>query len=93
MLNSTAHWLPMVNGYSDHIPQDFRGTAAALSTFPSTEAFAVLRRARIRYIGVHWDMFGTQLAGVRERMPRFLPYLRPIASDDTMTLYEVVGFP
>jgi hypothetical protein len=93
MLFSTAHWFPMLNGYSDHIPQDFRDTVVALSTFPSNEAFAVMRRARVRYIGVHWDMFGTQLAGVRERMPGFLPYLRPIASDETMTLYEIVAFP
>jgi hypothetical protein len=93
MLFSTAHWFPMVNGYSDHIPQDFRDNVVALSTFPSMEAFAVMRRARVRYIGVHWDMYGPKLEGVRAGLARFLPYLRPIASDDTMTLYEVVGFP
>ncbi len=93
MLFSTAHWFPLLNGYSDHIPKDFRDTAGALSTFPSDEAFAVMRHARVRYIGVHWDMFGLTAEGVRERLQRYLPYLRPIAGDATTTLYEVVGFP
>lgn len=93
MLFSTAHWMPMINGYSDHIPQDFRDTVGALSTFPSHEAFAVLRRARVRYIGVHWDMFGPRAEGARERMTRYVPYLRTLASDDTMTLYEIMAFP
>ncbi len=36
MLNSTVHWQPLVNGYSDHIPADFRTLAPVLATFPST---------------------------------------------------------
>ena len=27
MLNSTAHWMPLVNGYSDYIPPDFVRTS------------------------------------------------------------------
>ena len=57
MLFSTAHWLPLVNGYSDVIPLDFREAAPVLDSFPSTEAFAVLARHRVRYIAVHWDMY------------------------------------
>ena len=34
MLASTAHWQPLINGYSDHIPQDFRDNAAILRHFP-----------------------------------------------------------
>ncbi len=93
MLFSTAHWFPLLNGYSDHIPQDFRDTAGPLSTFPSDEAFAVMRHARVRYIGVHWDMFGPKAQGVRERLQRYLPYLRPVAEDGTMTLYRGAGVP
>ena len=44
MLFSTRHWLPMVNGYSDVIPADFREAAPALDSFPSREAFAVLAK-------------------------------------------------
>jgi len=45
MLNSTAHWKPLVNGYSDHIPADFRKTVVALSSFPARDSFAILARA------------------------------------------------
>ena len=93
MLFSTAHWQPMINGYSDHIPQDFRDSAAALATFPSHEAFAALRQDRVRYIGVHWDMFVGRADTVRNQLIPYLPYLRRIASDETMTLYEIMGFP
>ena len=46
MLNSTSHWMPLINGYSDHIPQDFRDTVIALSSFPTRESFRILGRAR-----------------------------------------------
>jgi hypothetical protein len=93
MLFSTAHWQPLINGYSDHIPQDFRDSARALATFPSREAFAALRQDRVRYIGVHWDMFVGRADTVRAQLVPYLPYLRRIASDETMTLYEIMGFP
>lgn len=93
MLFSTAHWQPLVNGYSDHIPAAFRTDAVVLSSFPSTDSFAVLRRRRARYIGVHWDMFWPRQEEIRSRLRPFERHLRPIASDDTMTIYEIVSFP
>ena len=42
MLFSTSHWMPLVNGYSDVIPLDFREAAAVLDSFPSSDAFRVL---------------------------------------------------
>ena len=93
MLFSTFHWQPLVNGYSDHIPADFRQAAAVLDSFPSTDTFAVLRRYRVRYVTIHWDMFGPRAAEIRQRLEPFAPYLRKLGEDDLMTLYEVMGFP
>jgi hypothetical protein len=93
MLFSTAHWMPLVNGYSDHIPPDFRPTAAALDSFPSRDTFGVLQKYRVRYIGVHWDMLGPKAEDFRRRLAEFTPYLRPLSADEKMTLYEVVRFP
>jgi hypothetical protein len=93
MVFSTSHWLPMVNGYSDHFPDDFRQIAPALASFPSTDTFRLLARYRVRYIGIHWNMFVSKAEDVRKRLEPFAPYLRPIAADENMTLYEVVGFP
>ena len=56
MLASTAHWQPLINGYSDHIPQDFRDNAPMLDTFPSRESFAILERCGARYAVFHLDL-------------------------------------
>jgi hypothetical protein len=93
MLFSTSHWQPLLNGYSDHIPADFRTNAFVLDSFPTTDTFALLKQYGVRYVGVHWDMFGPREQEIRNRLVPFAPYLRELASDRLMTLYEVVGFP
>ena len=93
MLFSTSHWLPLVNGYSDYFPRDFREAAPVLETFPSNDSFAVLRRRRVRYITVNWEMFGPRRGEIEERLRPYAPNLRPLASDELMTLYEVVFYP
>jgi hypothetical protein len=93
MVLSTTHWMPLVNGYSDHIPQDFRQAAFVLDSFPSNDSFRVLQRHRVRYVGVHWDMYGPRAAEIRARLDPFAPYLRPLANDRDFTLFEIVSFP
>jgi hypothetical protein len=93
MVLSTAHWLPLVNGYSDYIPQDFREAAFVLDSFPSNDTFGVLQKRRVRYIAIHWDMYGPRAEEIRTKLRAFEHYLRPLGSDATMNLYEIVGFP
>jgi hypothetical protein len=93
MVFSTAHWLPMVNGYSDVIPNDFRDAAPVLAGFPSPESFHVLARHRVRYIGVHWDMYGPRAEEIRAALAPYRDNLRTLAADRYMTLYEVVRYP
>ena len=93
MLFSTFHWQPLVNGYSDHIPADFREAAPVLDSFPSHDVFNVLRRYRVRYITVNWNMFGPRETEIRERLRPYAPHLRELAADELMTLYEIVSFP
>ncbi len=93
MVFSTTHWMPLLNGYSDHTPAQFRTDAIILDSFPSHDSFRVLQRARVRYIGIHWDMFGPRAEEVRRRLEPYTAYLRPLDSDARMTLYEIVGFP
>jgi hypothetical protein len=93
MLFSTAHWMPMVNGYSDVIPKDFREAAAVLDGFPSDDAFKMLARRRVRYIAVHWDMFAGRQDEIRTRLEPYLKNLRTMASDQRMTLFEVLRYP
>jgi hypothetical protein len=93
MVLSTTHWMPMLNGYSDYIPPDFRDNALVLDSFPSTDTFAILQKYRVRYIGVHWDMYGPRADEVRTNLAGFSEYLRPLNSDERMSLYEIVSFP
>ena len=93
MVLSTTHWMPLVNGYSDYIPQDFREAAAVLDSFPSNDTFAVLQKRRVRYIAIHWDMYGPRADEIRTKLKPFERYLRQLGSDATMNLYEVMGFP
>jgi hypothetical protein len=93
MLFSTSHWMPMVNGYSDVIPADFREAAPVLDGFPSNDAFATLARRRVRYIAIHWDMYAGRQDEIRRRLEPYAGNLRILADDPRMTLYEVVKFP
>ncbi len=95
MLASTAHWQPLVNGYSDHIPRDFRDTAQPLSTFPSPEAFAILEPLAARYAVFHLDLVPRQAReSLIERIDStYRNYLRPIEKDGEVWLFEIVGWP
>ena len=92
MLFSTSHWMPLVNGYSDVIPLDFREAAAVLDGFPSNDAFTVLARHRVRYLAIHWDMYVDRKDEIRHRLEPFAGNLKTLAEDPRMTLYEVMKF-
>lgn len=93
MLNSTAHWKPLVNAYSDHIPDDFVASADVLGQFPAREAFKRLERDRVRYAVFHLDLYGNLLDALSVRLTEFAPYLRLLYGDDRIQLYEITGFP
>ena len=95
MLASTFHWQPLVNGYSDHIPQDFRDQDVALARFPSREAFAILEPLQARYAVFHLDLMSPDDRDdlIRRLDVEYLGYLRPIEKDGSVWLYEIVNWP
>src|SRR5262249_10181271 len=69
MSSSTYHWHPVINGYSDYIPGDFREMAVPLSSFPSIESFRLLRQRRARYVAFHWNLYDARsIVRTRERL-------------------------
>jgi hypothetical protein len=95
MLPSTVHWQPLINGYSDHIPRDFRDTALTLSSFPSRESFAILEKLGARYAVFHLDLMDPR---TREKLVArvdvdYRAFLRPIEKDGDVWLFEIVGWP
>lgn len=95
MLDSAYHWQPLINGYSDHIPQDFRDNALPLSGFPSRESFAILERLGARYAVVHLNLMDAQSReSVRHRLDNdYVNYLRPLEKDGDVWLYEIIAWP
>jgi len=94
MLYSTSHWKPLINGYSDFIPPEFRQMVVPLSSFPNDESFQILKPLRARYVVFHFDLYDhRQAAVVKQRIEEFRDYLRPIRIEDQVWLYQIVGWP
>ncbi|HQZ38233.1 MAG TPA: hypothetical protein PLH72_04255 [Vicinamibacterales bacterium] len=94
MLNSTTHWMPLINGYSDHIPQEFRDQVIPLSSFPTRESFQILGKLGARYVVFHLNLYDTRSrARLLERIDSYGAYLRPLVREGDVWLFEIVGFP
>jgi hypothetical protein len=95
MLASTSHWQPLINGYSDHIPQDFRDQARTLVSFPSREAFAILEPMQARWAVFHLDLMPPDARAdlIRRLDVDYAGYLRPLEKDGNVWLYEIVAWP
>ena len=57
MLYSTAHWKPLLNGYSGFAPRSYRRMARALERFPDVRALDALRTAGVTHVVVHLDEY------------------------------------
>ena len=70
VLNSTAHWRPLMNGYSGYIPASYVDAAAVLSRFPDPRAFTRMAAAGVTHVTVHPDRYGSRAAGLFEELSR-----------------------
>jgi len=94
MLQSTSHWNPLVNGYSDYMPPDFLAAVMTLAPFPSRDSLHALASHKVRYAVFHMYWFNAEnTRDVLGRLKEFEPYLRPIYIDEGTRLYEIVGSP
>lgn len=94
MLHSTRHWQPLVNGYSDYIPGEFRTLAVRLASFPSRDALDALRAYRVRYVTVNRRLYGgAAMSAIDARLAELAPYLKLLVDDGVVRLYEVIGYP
>jgi DNA helicase IV len=59
------HFLPMVNGYSGHIPESYMALAPDLLEFPRADSAAALRRRGVTHVTVNC---GLQSADCDETM-------------------------
>lgn len=57
VLASTAHWRPLMNGYSGYTPAGYQGYADAFWYFPDEGAIRAMKDAGVTHVMVHVDIF------------------------------------
>jgi hypothetical protein len=88
------HWQPLVNGYSDVVPEDFREIAVPINAFPDAASFEIMRARQVRYVVWHMDTYGAEgREKILARFPPYAQYLRPLVTDGDVWLYEITGYP
>lgn len=94
MLDSTTHWMPLVDAYSDFLPPEFDERSAILANFPSADALRDLQRDRVRYAVIHLDAYDDPAIrrDLMARLAEFADYLRPIFQDPNLAVYEIVRY-
>jgi hypothetical protein len=58
VLNSTAHWKPLMNGYSGYTPETYQRYAETFWYFPDERAFIAMKAAGVTHVIVHPERFG-----------------------------------
>jgi hypothetical protein len=90
MFWSMWHWQPLVNGYSDFVPKDYSDIAVPINSFPSEEAFAILRAHDVRYVVVHLESYSDPAKAVFvARFPPFADRLIARVTTEDTWLFEV----
>lgn len=57
MLSATAHWRPLVNGYSGFTPPGYEDLAARLNRFPDAESLALLKEMGVQFVVNEWEYY------------------------------------
>ncbi len=78
VLNSTAHWRPMLNGYSGYLPQSYRKNSQTFWFFPQEHAIQAMRQAGATHVIIHPQGFGHE-ADAMWKAVAASPYLERIA--------------
>lgn len=89
VLNSTAHWQPLMNGYSGYTPATYREYAPFFWHFPDAGVVDMMRAAGATHLVLHPERFGAE---ADETLQRALldPGLERIAvSRDRITLFRI----
>ena len=60
VLNSTAHWRPLMNGYSGYTPASYNDYAGAFWYFPADWAIQAMKDAGVTHVMVHLSRFGPE---------------------------------
>ena len=68
--NSTAHWRPVMNGYSGYTPASYRRRAASFWFFPENWAVDAIKSEGATHLMVHLERFGREAEAVKQAIAR-----------------------
>ena len=89
MLNSTAHWKPLVNGYSGFLPARYERYADVLVNFPDQWSGTLLRSLRVSHVVVHFDAYDQERRAGLAAACADAPWLTRVVTDGTISIYRV----
>lgn len=94
MLDSTVHWMPLVDAYSDSIPSDFDQRSAVLANFPSEDSLRDMKRDQVRYAVIHLSAYDdpTMRQSLFDRLAQFAQNLREVYRADDLLIVEVTRY-
>ena len=85
MYFSIWHQKPMVNGYSDIVPEDFYKIMLPINDFPDAESFKLMQQYKVRYVLWRMPTYNAESRAVLEaRFPPFMKYLKPIVAGEEL---------
>jgi hypothetical protein len=85
LLHSTAHWRPLVNGYSGFTPPGYVQRYLAAEHFPAESSVDALRSLGVNTLFVHTEHFDQSALAAMERNPA----LRRVGAEGMVTLYRL----
>ena len=93
MYHSTAHFQPLVNGYSGWWPNDYWELVGRLRHFPTARSLRfLLERAPVRYVVVHYDRIPEPRRRELERgMERYRESMPMVFRSGNDAVYEIRG--
>ena len=89
MLESTAHWRPLVNGYSGLVPDSYVSVAGRLLRFPDQDAIAALREVGVTHVFVHDRELRRRAGEQAADAVAYAPGLHLLGVEGDVSLYEV----
>jgi hypothetical protein len=81
VFNATAHWRPLMNGYSGYTPDSYRRRAASFWFFPEAWAIDAIRQEGATHLMVHLAKFSPEEAAEISRVLLERRDLELVASD------------
>ncbi len=89
LLESTANWRPMINGYSGIVPDSYAAHARELARFPAPETIEALRRMGVTHVWVDDRLLRDWTDNATADAVAHVPDLQLLGEDGDLRLYRV----